>query len=188
MNRLKNTRCYLAGAIEKVMDQDGGVAWREKLKLDLSCLGIQWLDPTDKPVDIAKETPESHRELQRRRSAGDIVGVQAMMYPICRIDLRMVDVADFLIVNIDPDVPTFGTHEEIGRAVLQNKPILVHLDGENAELPLWWYERIDPRLCFQNWGAMYNYLTWLNTAEVSDRQIMLHSDYRWIFFDWMGDK
>lgn len=186
MNRLKNTRCYLAGAIEKVMDQDGGVAWREKVKQDLYNLGIQWLDPTDKPVDVAKETPESHKELQRLRSIGDIRGVQKMMYPICRIDLRMVDVSDFLIVNIDPDVPTFGTHEEIGRAVLQNKPIIVHLDGDEAELPLWWYERIDPRLCFHTWGDTYTYIRSIDKTATSNHDLMLLSDYQWIFFNWMG--
>ena len=37
----------------------------------------------------------------------------------------MVDISDFLIVNLDPDVPTFGTHEEIANANRQKKPIII---------------------------------------------------------------
>ena len=48
MNRLLNTRAYLAGPMEA--DPDNGVGWRQRLVAELADLGVCWLDPTDKPT------------------------------------------------------------------------------------------------------------------------------------------
>ena len=188
MNRLANTRCYLAGAIEKVMDSDGGVTWRNKVKVDLVGFKIHFLDPTDKPIECGKETPDTWKALNEFRLSGEYGKVRNLMLPICRIDLRMVDISDFLIVNIDPDVPTFGTHEEVGRASSQNKPVLVRVEGGKDCAPLWWYERLDPKLFFSTWEELYDYLWDVSNVDWGNCDIGTWSDYKWLFFDWMGEK
>ena len=127
MNRLANNRCYLAGAMEK--DATNGIEWRQAIQAALSDLRIRWLDPTDKPTAIGRETLETKQELIQARLAHDYDAVRNIMRTIRCVDLRMTDISDFLIVNLDPDVPTFGTHEEIANANRQKKPIIVHLVG-----------------------------------------------------------
>ena len=188
MNRLKNTRCYLAGAIEKATDGVGGSSWRQKVKSDLSELHIHWMDPCDKPIACGKETPELQERLRRHRSNGFYYCIREIMLPICRIDLRLVDISDFIIVNIDPNVPTFGTHEEVSRAASQNKPVLVRIEGGKKGAPLWWYERLDPELFFGSWDDLYSYLYVTSQRPCSDMELMESSDYKWLFFDWMGEK
>ena len=68
MNRLNNSRCYLAGAMEK--DATNGVEWRQAIQVALADLGICWLDPTCKPTEIGRETLEGKNALDagaRRR-------------------------------------------------------------------------------------------------------------------------
>ena len=66
MNNLLNTRCYLAGAIEK--KKDNGCSWRSKVKTDLIRSGIHWLDPCDKPMNYAVESPLTIREMKLNRA------------------------------------------------------------------------------------------------------------------------
>jgi nucleoside 2-deoxyribosyltransferase len=185
MNRLKGTRCYLAGAIEKA--PDNGTPWRDMVKSDLHDLGIIWLDPCDKPISGFQETPELHAKLKRHREDGFDRGVRDIMNPICKIDLRLVDISDFLIVNVDPLVPTFGTHEEISRASGQNKPVLLRIEGGKKCAPLWWYERMDSRLFFGEWSDLYHYLGFVAETTMTEEDLMLWSDYKWMFFRWMGE-
>ena len=51
------------------------------------------------------------------------------------VDLRMVDISDFLVVNLDPDIPTFGTHEEIANANRQRSPSSFGLSVVTAKRP-----------------------------------------------------
>jgi len=188
LNRLAHTRCYLAGAIEKVMHEDGGFTWRQKVKKDLKHLKINWLDPTCKPTSYGIESPETWKDLTDAREKENLASVRAMMFPICKVDLRMVDISDFIIVDIDPKIPTFGTHEEVGRAMSQNKPVLVRVEGGVKNAPFWWFERLDPRWFFGTWEELYQFLNDLSTVNLTDEELLTWSGYKWLFFDWMGEK
>ena len=63
MNRLKNSLCYLCGAMDRV--QDGGVGWRGNITPKLKELGIGVLNPCDKPSDYALENEET-RDIDRK--------------------------------------------------------------------------------------------------------------------------
>lgn len=175
MNRLKNTRCYLAGAMEK--DPTNGVEWRQAIKTDLAELGVCWLDPTDKPIEIGRETPEMKDELIRARAAKDYDAVTKLMKLIRCIDLRMGDISDFLVVNIHPDVPTFGTHEEIANANRQKKPIIVRVEGGKERTPLWLLAMLPHAMIFGTWQEVHQYLRHIAHDETIDRL------NRWYFFD-----
>lgn len=179
MNRLANNRCYLAGAMEK--DATNGVEWRQAIQVALADLHIRWLDPTDKPTAIGRETLETKQELVQARHARDYDAVRNIMKTIRCVDLRMTDISDFLVVNLDPDVPTFGTHEEIANANRQKKPIIVHLVGGKEHTPLWLLAMLPHQLIFSTWEEIYHYLRHIAHDPVIDRL------NRWYFFDFAGD-
>ena len=66
MNRLADNRCYLAGAMEK--DATNGIEWRQAIQVALADLHIRWLDPTNKPTAIGRETLETKQELVQARA------------------------------------------------------------------------------------------------------------------------
>ena len=58
MNRLKNQRVYLAGAMDRVADRGRG--WREDITPFLDSLDIVVFNPITKPTDIGLEDHDSH--------------------------------------------------------------------------------------------------------------------------------
>lgn len=133
MNRLKGNRCYLCGAMDRAKDR--GVGWREYIKSQLSDLGIVWADPCRKPTKIADESAESHQRLAEAKGRGDFDYVRDSIKLIRCVDLRLTDITDFMIVNIDTTVYAFGTIEEISNANRQKKPIIVHVEQGKANAP-----------------------------------------------------
>ena len=93
MNRLADNRCYLAGAMEK--DATNGIEWRQAIQAALADLHIRWLDPTNKPTAIGRETLETKQELVQARRARDYDAVRNIMKTIRCVDLRMTDISDF---------------------------------------------------------------------------------------------
>ena len=175
MNRLRNVRCYLSGAMEK---DDTSTTWRDMVKHSLSDLKIYWLDPTCKPTTKAHETPETLKLLKQLRAIGDYDGIEKIMRPIRCVDLRMTDIADFMIVYLDPDIPTFGTHEEIANANRQKKPILTVIEGGKTKTPFWIFGMIPHQMIFNNLSEVFAYLRSINSG------YDIYPMNRWCFFDW----
>ena len=185
MNRLKNTRCYLAGPIESC--QDGGVAWRDSIKLQMDYMNIQWLDPCKKPTAFVSETPEDNQYVQWLRESELYEDVRAKMLWIRRVDLRLVHLADFLIVHLDQYTPTFGTIEEITWANQEKKPILIHYAQGKTRAPLWLFGMIPHEMIFSTWEDMLGYLGYVDHDTcLNTNQITPWSDNRWHLFSWMG--
>jgi hypothetical protein len=67
---------------------DGGEGWRRDIVRNLPHLGINWLDPTNKPIDIGKEDDESRAVRRRAKKDGDWDTVSKEMKPIRCVDLR----------------------------------------------------------------------------------------------------
>ena len=53
VNKLKNQRCYLAGAMDRVPDR--GSTWRENISPFLESLGVMVFNPLKKPSNIGQE-------------------------------------------------------------------------------------------------------------------------------------
>jgi len=174
MNRLKGNRCYLCGPMDKA--RDNGETWRQQIKLDLADLGIIWLDPTHKPTSMAVESVESRRRLADAKQAGDFDYVCEQMRVIRSVDLRLVDVSDFLVVHIDTTTFSFGTIEEISGANRQKKPIIVHVEQGKAETPNWLLGMLPHSMIFSTWAELYGYLRTIAHEPIYDRL------RRWQFF------
>ena len=59
MNRLANTRVYLAGAMDRVSDRGNG--WRDNITPFLESLGIVVFNPIKKPTAIGQEDEATHK-------------------------------------------------------------------------------------------------------------------------------
>jgi hypothetical protein len=179
MNRLALNRGYLCGAMDRVTD--GGVGWRQDLIQSLKDLKILWLDPTRKPIDIGVEDLENRAMRHKAKRAGDFEFVRTQMKQIRPVDLRMVDVSDFLVVNLDLDVHATGTYEELYLANRQKKPILVRIEQGIEHTPDWLFGVLPFEMIFSTWEQVKTYLRHIAHDPVIDRL------NRWYFFDFTGE-
>lgn len=177
MNKLKNMRAYLGGAMENAAGL--GIDWREdfKKRMDFS---VTWLDPTDKPIDIGIEDIKNHGRRKELKREGLFNTVAEEMRLIRCVDLRMVDISDFLIFNIDVSIHTCGTYEELTTANRQKKPIICRIKQGKSHCPDWLLGMIPHEMIFSTWGEVETYLAIINTG--SDTRTF----NRWMFFDFHG--
>ena len=133
---------------------DNGVGWRQQIQRDLADLGIVWLDPTNKPTDQAVEDNDTKRLLADAKSVGNYDYIVHQVKVIRNIDLRLVDIADFLIVHLDTNIYSFGTIEEIANANREKKPIIVHVEQGKAGTPSWLFGMIGHKDIFSTWDEL----------------------------------
>lgn len=172
MNLLKDTRVYLCGAMS--YESNNGVEWRTSLKPFLKGLGIRIFDPTCKPIEIGPENLENRDNHHWLRTNGEFDELAELIKTIRCVDLRIVDIVDFLIVNIDLNTYTVGTWEEIFLANSQKKPILTHCEQGKKAAPLWLFGAIPHKHIFDSWSEIENYLLEIDTGL---------EDERWLLFD-----
>ena len=155
---------------------DNGETWRQRIKLDLSDLGIIWLDPTRKPTNLAVESAESRKRLAEAKEAGDFDYVCDQIKIIRTTDLRLTDVSDFLVVHLDTEIYSCGTWEEIANANRQKKPIVVHVEQGKSATPNWLLGMIPHEMIFSSWDDLYGYLRSISRDPIFNRL------KRWHFF------
>jgi len=174
-NRLANQRVYLAGAMDRVSDRGNG--WRNDISPFLENLGIVVFNPIKKPIMIGQEDEKTHKYkvlLKQQKSYDEL---SELMKVIRSVDLRLVDISDFMIVNLDLDIHPCGTYEEIFWANRQRKPIIVHMVQGKQQAPDWLFGTIPHQMIFSSWLEIKDYLNYINTyAEIETFK-------RWYFFN-----
>jgi nucleoside 2-deoxyribosyltransferase len=98
------------------------------------------------------------------------------MKTIRAVDLRLVDMSDFLIVNLDINTHPCGTLEEIFWANRQKKPIIIHMEQGKNQTPDWLFGTIPHQMFFSTWDEIKQYLVHIDTSENID------THKRWYFF------
>ncbi|MHC4117578.1 MAG: hypothetical protein ACYSWO_08735 [Planctomycetota bacterium] len=175
-NRLRYMRGYLCGAMDRV--RDGGEEWRIKLQKDLADLGIIWMDPTHKPIEVGIEDAALRHEINEMKKIGMYDECVPPLKVIRAVDLRMVDIADFLIINLDIDVHACGTYEELFLANRQKKPCIIHVEQGKEATPNWLLATVPHELIFSTWEEVENYLRHI------DKDSLIKHFNRWFFFSW----
>ena len=179
MNRLKGSRCYLSGAMDRIVG--GGTEWRDWLKPWLKKKGAVVIDPCAKPRctlgKVVLETPEARAEAMKKKLAGDYKGFRDHYRPVRNIDLRFCDIVDFLIVNLNLDEHPCGTYNEISIAVQEKKPVIIHCIQGKKNIPNWLFGCIPDELFFDTWDEVKAYLTHVDEDEQVDDL------GRWYLFD-----
>jgi nucleoside 2-deoxyribosyltransferase len=175
MNRLKNQRVYLAGAMDRVPDRGNG--WRDNITPFLESLGIKVFNPIKKPSVIGMEDIQTHNLKKKLKSEQNYNELSQLMKVIRSVDLRLVDISDFLIVNLDLDIHPCGTYEEIFWANRQKKPIVIHMVQGKENAPDWLFGTIPHEMIFSSWDSIKEYLEKINSIS----EINNHN--RWYFFN-----
>lgn len=185
MNRLHNTRAYLCGPMERT--SDFGEVWRHRLSKDLGHLGIHWLDPTRKPTSKGGEGRVEAQHINRLRLEERYDELCEVVHQIRCIDLRLVDICDFVIVYIDLTLFSCGTWEELFWANRMKKPVLIMMEQGKQNTPSWLFGTIPHEHIFSSWCELYEYLEWVN--ECTDAELSsLSALQRWEFFNFHGKK
>lgn len=175
MNRLDNQRVYLAGPMDRVADR--GATWRDDITPFLKNMGVKVLNPIYKPINIGVEDENTHTIKQKLKNEENYDELSKIMKEIRNVDLRMVDISDFLIVNLDLDIHPCGTLEEIFWANRQKKPILIHMVQGKKHTPDWLFGTIPHNMIFSSWIELKQYIVYINNSP----EIDLYK--RWYFFD-----
>lgn len=173
--RLVNQRVYLAGAMDRVADRGNG--WRDNISPFLKELGIVIFNPIKKPTDIGQEDEITHKLKIKLKSEQKYDELSSIMKIIRSVDLRLVDISDFLIVNLDLEIHPCGTYEEIFWANRQKKPIIVHMVQSKQLAPDWLFGTIPHEMIFSSWDAIKIYLLQIHC----DANIKTYN--RWYFFN-----
>lgn len=174
MNRLKNQRAYLAGAIDRVPDR--GAGWRADITPVLQSMGAVVFNPLNKPTEIGVEDDETHALKARMKREGRYDELSSLMKVIRTTDLRLVDISDFLVVNLDINTHPCGTLEEIFWANRQKKPIIVHVEQGKENAPDWLFGTIPHDMIFSRWDEVLDYLKHIDSSDV------VETKSRWYFF------
>lgn len=135
-NLLKGARVYLSGPMDFVASRanERAYGWRNRVGQFLKHHGATVFDPWFKPLvkgleKFGYEDEKSAGIRQRWTFAPDARG--AMARAVCaaqfretlHIDLRMVDLSDFIIAYCPTNLYSVGTPHEIVMARLQRKPV-----------------------------------------------------------------
>lgn len=139
MHTLKGSTVYTVGNLE--YDSFSYAAeWRDKIKKELTPLGIRVLSPLDSVFKTFKEEAAGFNKHLKE----NLLNPARWMYvhdeaqKIRNRDLAMVDISTFLIGVLDPTKPTFGTIDEIITAKKACKPVfLVIPDKGYTAIPIW---------------------------------------------------
>ncbi len=175
--RLNNHRVYLAGPIDHASDD--GVGWREELTPYLEKMGLTILDPTDKPVSQCRynEIGDEKLHIQKLVNLKRWDELRTMAKEIVLVDLRMVEVSDFMIAYIDKDIHICGTYDEIFESLRRRKPTLIVHKGGKSQMSMWLRGKMNHNFVFDTFDELYDYLEALHDGTVEP-------DYtRWVFFD-----
>jgi len=173
--RLNNQRVYLAGAMDRVADRGNG--WRDDITPFLEHLGIVVFNPIKKPITIGQEDEKTHKYKKVLKQQQSYDELSELMKVIRSVDLRLVDISDFMIVNLDLDIHPCGTYEEIFWANRQKKPIIVHMVQGKQSAPDWLFGTIPHQMIFSSWSDIQEYLLDINNkAEIQTYN-------RWYFFN-----
>ncbi|MEX0597777.1 MAG: hypothetical protein WD512_14895 [Candidatus Paceibacterota bacterium] len=166
MNRLNNQRVYLAGAMDRVADRGNG--WRDGITPFLENLGITIFNPIKKPSIVGMEDFQTHLYKTKLKQEENYDELSHLMKVIRGVDLRLVDISDFLIVNLDLDIHPCGTYEEIFWANRQKKPIIIHMVQGKQNAPDWLFGTIPHKMIFSSWDSIKEYLNHINcNSEIS---------------------
>ncbi len=125
---------YLCGPIDYAKDR--GVKWREDITPKLIEIGFKEsniLNPCNKPVgSYGRNLSEEQRISKEFRDKKDWGGLESLMKQIIKVDLRMVDKSDILIVNLSDCDRIVGSVHEIIAARYQHKPVYL-IDNKGIE-------------------------------------------------------
>lgn len=150
MNTLRGSKCYLAGNLE-FEDWNFSISWRTEFEERVAPLGIKVLSPLKSVFkNFPKEAKDFTLQLKAALAAGDYNFVHEQSKLIRSKDLNLCDIATFLVINLNPSKPTFGTIDELITASRAKKPIFLIIKGGYTNIPIWLAGYVKPEFVFNS--------------------------------------
>jgi hypothetical protein len=171
--KLKEAIVYLSGSIDNAKDL--GKGWRNQFIEQSRHLSMQIINPCNKPSSSVHEVIGDVRTVTKMRQEKDWVVLQKFVKQFRREDLRFTDVSDFLVVYIDPEIPSWGTPDEIYTAERQKKPCIAIVKGGIEKLPTWLFGVFRLDEVFSSIEECVHYLNQIDSGEIE-------MDRRWVLF------
>ncbi len=135
---LEGTRAYLSGPMDFVADRETekNSGWRVRMKAFLHSVGVTVFDPWEKPkvrglheYGLEDVKTIGHRNSwsfdATEESSRHRAELAEYFWETMHIDLRMVDLSDFVIAYCPTNTYSVGTVHEIVVARQQHKPVLL---------------------------------------------------------------
>ncbi len=176
-HRLVGARNYIVGPMDRC--PNGGVEWRRQITPHLEEMGIVVLDPTKKPFEDGKGDESDRATREKWLQDGDFDSLANFMKEVRGYDLRMVNIADFVIVYIDTDIFMWGSCEEVALAVSEKKPVLVWCKQGKTKAPWWLFAQTPSQFIFSSMEDLLDYLRRVDSGEETEtyrRWFFLKSD------------
>lgn len=136
-NFLQGARVYLAGPMDFVASREieRQHGWRTRIREFLEELGVTVFDPWQKPeirglFEYGKEDLNTIKKREQwtfeptREGSATRAELAEYFWETMHIDLRMVDISDFVIAFCPTNIYSVGTVHEIVVARSQHKPVL----------------------------------------------------------------
>jgi len=156
------------------MQYQDGRGWRELVKKELDGRGITFFDPYHKPfVHDVPEDETAREELKRWMETEQYDLVQQRMWEVRGYDLRLCDICDFFIANINPQVASWGSAEEITTVIREKKPLFLSIEGGKKKTPLWLMGKIPHKYIYNNIEEV------IQTVKYIDEGVIKMSSDRW---------
>lgn len=149
-NVLFKTKCYLSGAMQYASN---GQEWRNVVKNRLASRNITFFDPYHKPfVTECSENEEGKEEMLHWMETEQYDLVHRRMKTVRGYDLRLVDLSDWFICFIFPQLASWGTAEELSLIVREQKPVFIIIADQNGKkrTPLWIMSMVDHKYIYNS--------------------------------------
>ncbi len=172
MGRLKGLRLYEAGPMQYADDEH---SWRDLVADFCEKRGVQVLNPAAR-TRFAKESGEIRDEMVKLMQEGKFTVVRERGRHIRNVDLRWVDISDFLIIYLDLNIHTYGTFEEMFLANRSKKPVLIVIPQLKSKTPLWLMWTFPEEHIFSSFDELFNYLDYIDSAPEIE-----NPGNRWVF-------
>jgi hypothetical protein len=180
MNKLKGQLVYLAGFIDDNPELAKG--WRDDMTEFLQGLGIGVFDPMDKPIlnTFVHEDKNFVADVNTLKKEGKYDEVTSIMKEIVRQDLKMVDLSNFVILNIDRTCHMCGSYTEFTYSCMQRKPVLVYCKQGIKAISNWMWGLGDYNHFFEDWDALKQHIIDVDSGRNLDD---LNGKWRFIDYD-----
>ena len=159
---LEDALTYLIGPIENVPDD--GIVIRQQIieKLKEYDIRVKVIDPTQKPCSTGHEIGPEKAKINALIDAEKYQEAKNLISDVRHIDLRFIDLVDFVIMYIDPSVHMCGSYNEAFEAERQHKPRFVIVKGGIKKLPRWMFDVFDLDNIFDSVDTLVDKLDKLN--------------------------
>ena len=180
MNKLKGQTAYLAGFIDDNATLARG--WRLDMTEFLNGLGIGSFDPMNKPIlnTWVHEDKDFVDYVNAFKKEGKLGKVSEIMKEIVRQDLKMVDLSNFVILNIDRTCHMCGSYTEFTYACMQRKPVLVYCKQGIKAISNCMFGLGDSHYFFEDWDVLKQRIIDVDSGKDNDD---LNGKWRFIDYD-----